>query len=248
MKKPFIKNFVWHPENGTNFIIVDRKTGRLVKTIKDSNAFFAFHHVNAYEENDKIILDVITYPNAQIISNIAAHPSSNVEDTDRRENQTLSQTKLMRYILSVTNAMVQPVTLLETSIEFPRINEHYNAKSYRYVYAVDPRPLDQARDLRPLYKIDLITREKMLWQESGLIPGEPVFIPSPRAVAEDDGVIVSILLNENKQEAFLVILDAKNFKEIGRIYAPYPIPTGLHGQFFLRGHEKDAPRNMSISK
>jgi len=44
----FIDNFIWKPQNGTIFMILDRKTGKKVAGIK-TDAFFTLHHVNAFE-------------------------------------------------------------------------------------------------------------------------------------------------------------------------------------------------------
>ena len=87
-------------------------------------------------------------------------------------------------------------------------------------------------DLRSIYKVDAETRQTLSWEEPGVLPGEPVFVPRPNGHEEDDGVIIDIVLDIVKQNTFLLILDAKNFKEIGRAYAPFTIPIGLHGQFY----------------
>lgn len=34
----------------------------------------------------------------------------------------------------------------------------------------------------------------MLWREEGTFPGEPIFVPRPGGVREDDGVLLSVVL------------------------------------------------------
>ena len=138
----------------------------------------------------------------------------------------------MRYTLSLVDNQVKETELLNASIEFPRINENYNTLEYRYLYAVDPRVTLDSKDIRPIYKIDTKTNEKILWSEAGLMPGEPVFIANPKGDSEDDGVVVTIVLDNARLKAFLLILDGKALKEIARVEAPFPIPLGLHGQYF----------------
>ena len=47
-----------------------------------------------------------------------------------------------------------------------------------------------------------------------MYPSEPVFVPNPDGVEEDDGVILSNVVSSNpNQHPFLLILDAKSFKE-----------------------------------
>ena len=70
--KGYIENFAWQPERGTRFIVIDRRTGKF-SIIHYTKSFFAFHHVNAYESQDDIILDMITYPDANVISSVSEH-------------------------------------------------------------------------------------------------------------------------------------------------------------------------------
>ena len=67
--KPFIQNYRWEPERGLVFHIVEKDTGRLVRTAT-ADASFAFHHVNAFADRDRLAVDVITYPDATIIDQL----------------------------------------------------------------------------------------------------------------------------------------------------------------------------------
>ena len=248
--KGFIQNFNWKPELGTNFIIVNRKTGEY-KTLKDKNAFFAFHHVNALEKDDNIVLDMVTYPDAKIITDVAMH--GDIEPNAKSEqklNETASQTKLMRYTLSLKELLVNSKAILEKSLEFPRVNEAYQAYPYQFAYLVNPVSALSSSDERPLYKINTETGETLQWSEPGVMPGEPVFIADPNGKAEDDGVVVTIVLDHFKQRAFLLMLDGKTFKEIARSYTPHQIPEGLHGAFFsYRSHpflERPSLGNLAL--
>lgn len=229
LNKPFIENYQWQPERGTTFLIIDRKSGQLVREIKDCMPFFAFHHVNAFEEKDNIILDIVIYNDARIVSDISQH---GYLTTKLGIDENLPFPKLTRFTVSMCDNQVHSKVIFDGSFELPRINEKYNAHPYRYAYGSDQRLLMKLDDLRPIYKIDTRTGQKWAWEEAGVLPGEPVFIPDPHGKAEDDGVILSIVLDNSKQNAFLLILDAKNFKEIGRAFAPFSIPLGLHGQYF----------------
>lgn len=37
-----------------------------------------------------------------------------------------------------------------------------------------------------------------VWKHEGLYPSEPVFVPSPSAAEEDDGVILSVVITPNQ--------------------------------------------------
>ena len=76
----------------------------------------------------------------------------------------------------------------------------------------------------------------MITQFSSLLkkyqPGEPVFVPQHDAKGEDDGVVLSVVLDSNSGQSFLLILDSKSFKEIARALVPHHIPFGIHGQYY----------------
>lgn len=43
-----------------------------------------------------------------------------------------------------------------------------------------------------------------VWEEIGLYPSEPVFVPSPNATEEDDGVVLSVVITPNKVSHFVM--------------------------------------------
>ena len=50
----------------TKFYVVDKCSGKVVITYY-SESIFHFHHINAYEENNHIICDIITYDDSSIL-------------------------------------------------------------------------------------------------------------------------------------------------------------------------------------
>lgn len=228
--KAFIKNFLWLPELGTKFIVINRATGEVEKTLK-TKPFFAFHHVNAFEKNGNIYLDLITYADPEIIT------SKFLNENPENSYQKNCPTKLERFYFSLRNDEISYTTLFDKTLELPRIFDVLDSKSYSYTYAVgfknNSKELSKKNlNSNSLYKINVETKETQQWMELGCSPGEPVFIPSPNPQTEDDGVILSVALDEYNNSSFLLVLDAKSFKEIARAIMPCPIPTGLHGQYF----------------
>ncbi|MDY6779219.1 MAG: carotenoid oxygenase family protein, partial [Halobacteria archaeon] len=66
--RPFIENYDWEPDRGTRFLVFDRSTGDVVAEPR-ADAFFAFHHVNAFEtrDGDEVVLDVAAYPDSDVV-------------------------------------------------------------------------------------------------------------------------------------------------------------------------------------
>lgn len=67
-EKPFIENYRWKPERGSRFIVMNKGSGGVTE-IYNTDPFFAFHHVNAFESSsNEIILDIIAYNDHQLFS------------------------------------------------------------------------------------------------------------------------------------------------------------------------------------
>jgi beta,beta-carotene 9',10'-dioxygenase len=222
--KPFIQNYRWEPERGLVFHIVEKDTGKLVRTAT-AEASFGFHHVNAFLDHDRLAVDVITYPDATIIDQLYL--------ARLRSSAPLTATgTLTRFHIPLAgDAPVTRRSLADVPLELPRINYETRAgKPYRYVWGTGIQ--SQGDFLDSIVKIDVETGTVARWHLAGLYPGEPVFVPSPSAEGEDDGVLLSVVLDIAKQHSFLLVLDAASLAEMARAEAPHAIPFHFHGNFF----------------
>ncbi len=226
--KPFIQNYRWEPERGLVFHIVEKDSGKLVRTAT-ADASFAFHHVNAFADGDRLAVDVITYPDATIIDQLYL--------ARLRSSAPITATgTLTRFHLPfAADAPVTRRILADIPLELPRINyEAHAGKFYRYVWGTGI--LTKGDFLDSIVKIDADTGTVSTWHAAGLYPGEPVFVPSPSAAREDDGVLLSVVLDLAKDRSFLLVLDAATLNEVARAAAPHAIPFHFHGNFFPTAH------------
>jgi beta,beta-carotene 9',10'-dioxygenase len=226
--KPFAENLLWKPEKGTKFTIVDRTNGRVVGSYQ-SEPFFAFHHVNSFEtENNGIVVDIVAYPDSTIVRSLYL-------DVLRGDIPgSIPASQLRRYYISPSSGSVEFKVLHDDMLELPRINyRKYNMKDYDFIYAAGTYSVGNFTNR--LIKIDVKNRNSRVWTEKGCHPGEPVFVPRPDSVQEeeeDDGVVLSVVLDSNKGNSFLLVLDAKSFEEVARAEVPHHIPFGFHGQYY----------------
>jgi carotenoid cleavage dioxygenase-like enzyme len=226
--RPFIENYRWRPELPTRVLVFDREDGALQGTY-EAEPCFSFHHVNAFERGRELIVDMAAYEDASIIDSLYM-------DRLRTAPPPLSaQARLRRYRLSLDHGRVAEEQLSDSVIELPRIDyRERNGRPYRYVYGVgldeDPTDPDFVNELT---KIDVESGESRSWTEPGAYPGEPVFVPSPEPDrGEDDGVLLSVVLDGRGSGSYLLVLDARGLEEIGRARVPHDIPFGFHGQYF----------------
>jgi beta,beta-carotene 9',10'-dioxygenase len=220
--RPFIENYHWEPERGLRFHVVDKETGRVVKTAR-ADAAFAFHHVNAFEENDGLVIDMIAYPDATIIEQLYL--------ARLRAGTPLTATgEFTRFRVPFGDAPVTRRSLAPVPLELPRINYAARAgKPYRYVWGTGIKVPGDFLD--QIIKIDANTGSVASWYEQGCYPGEPDFVPAPSRAAEDDGVLLSVVLDTGKDSSFLLVLDAATLKELARAEAPHAIPFHFHGNY-----------------
>ena len=221
--KPFIEYMEWKPERGTRVIALDKRDGR-IKTWM-APAFFAFHHINAFEQGGDLVMDIAAYDNADLIGAFYLERM--------RAGRPIPTGQFRRYCLPADLSNADYEVLAKESIELPRLNyEHSNAKDYRFAYGVSNRP-DRPGDLyNQLVKVDVCEHSAEVWLAENCYVGEPVFAGAPDAAAEDDGVILSVVLNAATGTSFLLVLDARSFAEIARAEVPHHIPFGFHGQHF----------------
>ena len=67
--RPFIENYTWRPDEPTRFQVFDRASGELRGTY-ETDAFFCFHHVNAFERGGELVIDLCAYEDPAIIDSL----------------------------------------------------------------------------------------------------------------------------------------------------------------------------------
>jgi carotenoid cleavage dioxygenase-like enzyme len=218
--RPYIENYRWKPELGTRFTLVDRVSGETVAGFQ-TEPCFAFHHVNAYEDGDEVVVDLCASADAGVIEDLYL---------DRlRAGKPIASAELTRFRLRPSDRAVTRERLADGDIELPRINyARCNERPYRYVWGVGN---GASGWLERIVKVDTAEHTTLSWSEPGCYPGEPVFVARPRAEDEDDGVLLSVVLDAGAGTSFLLVLDARDLGELARAQAPHHIPFGFHGQF-----------------
>jgi beta,beta-carotene 9',10'-dioxygenase len=217
--RPYIENYRWKPELGTRFTLVDRATGERCGGFQ-ADACFAFHHVNAYEDGEEVVVDLCTYADASVIEDLYLERL--------RAGKPIATAALTRFRLSLADRSVQSERLAE-ELELPRINYgRCNERPYRYAWGTGNGP---GGWIERILKVDTTSGETRAWGQSACYPGEPVFVARPDAEQEDDGVLLSVVLDADAGTSFLLVLDAADLTELARAQAPHHIPFGFHGQF-----------------
>lgn len=220
--RPFIENYSWKPDLGTTFHVVDLRSGELVASLRDE-ACFAFHHINAQQRDGQLLVDLSTFEDDSIIGALYLDAL--------REDRGVPLSTPTRFTLDLDTGSVTRSVLSEVSLELPRIDYRRNGQAYRYVYGVGSQGERGDDFLNQLVRLDVETGETQTWSQPGCYPSEPVFVPRPGADDEDDGVVLTVVLDAQRGHSLLVVLDAATFTEIASAQVPHAVPFGLHGQY-----------------
>jgi beta,beta-carotene 9',10'-dioxygenase len=218
--RPYIENYSWEPERGARFLVFERQGGALRGEYR-TDAFFTFHHVNAFEREGGLVVDLCAYEDPSVIDALYL---------DRlRDGRPVPGAHLRRFVIDLDGGAVSSEQLADTDLELPRIDyRRRNGRPYRYVYGAALN----GSWLAKIVKVDIERGETSAWSADGCWPGEPVFVPEPDSEDEDAGVLLSIVLDGARERSFLLVLDAATLEEIARAEVPHAVPFSFHGQFF----------------
>ena len=215
----FLDTFQWKPQLGTQFIVLERRTGAIVGSFK-TDPFFMLHCINAYEKESKLHIDLPCYSDAQVVKSFKF---CNIFNPDF----VYPRNQLRRYTIDLKDKKITNRVLSTQHLEMPRINPDTFCHAYEYVYGMSTTVANVLTN--QLVKVQVNTGTVCTWQHEGCFPSEPLFIPKPHAKTQDEGVVFSIVYDANAHRSFLLILDAQSYKEVARAVVPHHISYCVHG-------------------
>ena len=208
-----------------------------VLTLKTERRF-TLHHVNSYElDENTIVVDYITYPDVLVLKNLRLNI---IRDPKKRDKLSPNKCRIRRYTLHLNNQTVVPSKLgnkrglqFLNHFDMPAINENYQYKKYCVIYGLAMKSDDVSFSRFKLIKKNVCdSRKDMYWERRNHYPSEPTFIPRPSAVHEDDGVVISIILDGRRGQSYVGIFDPKTMQLVSKAYLPTVVPFLFHGRHF----------------
>ena len=215
--------YEWHPEQPLRAHVLDRHGNQ--RTIH-LPAEFLFHTVNAYEDSSgNLVCDYLGSPD-----NRAAEAWKQLPQGRPSVDGSCA---LRRVVLRPDGSYTQR-TLSPLQGEFARINPNYAGREYRYGYATKMDATDFVSTKIVKFDVNTGTVKEHDFGP-GMLAAEPVFVPKPGAVAEDDGWLLTMVFDKNTNTSALAIVSAKD-GEFGVstqawVRLPINIPLGFHGDF-----------------
>jgi len=239
------------PKQPCRWYVVSRAGHGVIATYT-SPAFYSFHTVNAYEEpsptvpgQTDIIADLACYGDVSVLKRfyldnlLSTAPGARAYlgqkgDTARPWQARYRLANIPDKLEPAPGKVPEPGTAVQVfaaprdvSPELPTINPHYVTKPHRYVYGVTDRGSSTFFD--GLAKFDNHTQTSLFWQEQAQTAGEAIFVRDPAGREEDDGMLLSVVLDGYRGKSYLLCLDARDMKEVGRAEVDAVVGFGFHG-------------------
>lgn len=211
--------YSWNPKYPARIGVMPREGGNADVRWFDVEPCYVFHPMNAYDENETVVLDVIRHPT--------------MFDTDRRGPNEGPPT-LDRWTVDLVDGKVRESRIDDRPQEFPRVDERVIGKRHRYGYT--PTFGEHNTDGGTLLKHDFVggnTQKRSFGARKSL--GEFVFHPSSVDADEDDGVLMGYIYDHDTDRSELAIVDAQTLQDVASVKLPHRVPAGFHGNWVPTG-------------
>lgn len=223
--RSFYECYTWNAKEKNILHIFDRHTKKLVH-IPTEYAFFFFHVINTFEREDRLIIDIAGYSDNSIINDFYIDKLSSAGIPDAHK------ASIRRLEINLTTNTVE-LEDFAINLELPTMNEKYRQRAYRYAYGIHSA-IGQTQLATHIVKFDFETGVHTLWGQDGMTTAEPIFIPNPEGLDEDDGILVTLCSGSKDEESktLIVIIDARTMRTVSSADLPQYTPPGLHGWFY----------------
>jgi carotenoid cleavage dioxygenase-like enzyme len=207
---------VWDESYGARLGVMPRDGTDADVTWYEINPCYVFHPMNAYEDGNKIILDVCRMDDAM-------KPGSE------------SPPMLYRWVIDQDTGTVTETQLDDRVVDFVRVCDTVVGIKNRYGYAAAFGALPTAAGFM---KYDLQNDSSQYHDLKGGEGSEAVFVKDPDGTAEDDGWVLSYVYQPAEDKSEIVIVDSRAFDKepVARIHLPVRVPAGFHGNWVPDGY------------
>ncbi len=218
----------FQPSKPTRIVVIPRGDKNRAAQSFETHAGFVFHHANAFEEGDDLVIDSICYESLPTVE-----PDADFRETDF---DALAPGQLWRFRVNLPTGEVQRQMLNGRCSEFPALHPAKVGRSHRYLYLAAAHAPSGNAPHQAILKVDVETSDRHLWSAApwGYV-GEPVFVPRDPDLtnggAEDEGWVLTLVFDARSGRSAVVILDAQTLQLVARLNLQHHVPYGLHGSF-----------------
>lgn len=135
--------------------------------------------------------------------------------------------------------MPDPVVVLDTPSEFPRMDERFMTREYEYIFlnVFIPNKSDGEKNIfQGLNGLAMHNRKtgctRWFYAGDDSLVQEPIFIPRHAHAAEADGWVMAMVERRGANRNDIVVLDTKEFeKPVAMVQLPLHVKAQIHGNW-----------------
>ena len=208
---------VWDESYGARLGVMPRNGTDADVTWYEIEPCYVFHPFNAYEDGNKIVIDV-----------------SRMEDTMKPGSN--SPPLLYRWVIDQDKGTVTETQMDDRVVEFGRVCDTVVGKQNQFGYCAAFAP--QGPVAEGYVKYDMQKGTSEYHDLKGGQGSEPVFVKDPSGASEDDGWVMSYVYQPETDTSEVIILDSRGFEKdpVARIHLPVRVPAGFHGNWVPKGY------------
>ncbi len=215
----------FHPDIPTRLAVIPRRGQTADIMWFEADPTYVLHWTNAYEDGDEIVVDGYYQENPE--------PPSGGGTLYQRmfrflDNEQMGP-RLHRWRLDTVTGKCTEEHLSGTISEFGMINQQYAGRRHRYSYAATTLPGWFLFDGLLKHDADTGIEERYAFGE-GVFGSETAMAPRAGSTAEDDGYLVTIVSDMNRDLSECLIFDARTVGDgpVARIRLPERVSSGTH--------------------
>ena len=218
----------WHPERGTQIVLVSRDGSRSLTF--DADPWFQFHIGGAFKRDGEVIVDLVRFESWDSV----AGPLK-----DFRNPIGGQEGNLWRYRIDPNKKVAAGEPISDLGVEFPQFDQRLATQDYTYSYlAQHPGWIGTGGVVR----IDVRSgRVDAFNLPAGFRPSEPLFCPRPGGTF-DEGWVMSWVWNPDRRATDALIFDAEHICDgpLATIKLPN-VGVTFHGMWEPSGPTGDTP-------
>ena len=201
---------LWDESYGARLGVMPRNGGNADVVWYEIDPCYVFHPLNAYENGDKIVIDVCR-----------------MDDTMKPGSS--APPMLYRWTIDQASGRVTETQLDDRVVDFPRVADAVVGLKHQFGYCAafaGSAPYGEG-----LIKYDLEAGTSEYRHLDGGQASEAVFVKDPTASGEDGGFLLSYVYQPEIDQSEVLILNAQDMlgEPVARIQIPARVPAGFHG-------------------
>lgn len=215
----------WQPSRGTQFLVVDRETLRVVSR-GETEPWYQWHFANGYvDASGAVIVDVVRYADFQT--------NQYLKEVATGQTHTSVKSTLWQVHLDPQRGKVTAITeILDRHCEFPVVPQQLVGQASPSTYlSIYRQGVDSTQEIfdaiaRFDHQTNTLTVADM---GDDRYPAEPIYVPNPTNPGQ--GWIVTVVYDGNTDTSEIWVFDSDRLdaEPLCRLGLPSVIPHSFHG-------------------